>query len=298
MSQQNSGGRFRQKKHDFTMVSNSPLRDESISLRARGLYATIQYYIEIPNFTLYKSYLERNCTDGQKSFNKAWDELKERGYLKQYRLKDPVTQRFYWEYELLDTPKQDVKEESPKPEPEQQHEHKKENEPYPQKVAMPKAGVAKAVHGEGEHINNTSLNHTLPNNTVSNHINQASQQQFVTIEDVKEQIEYEDILVIRNDNPVQELEEICLVIQEVMNTDVNDKIRVQKRNLSAYYVQERFRMLRMEHIDYVLDRLEEGVSRVRNPKAFLITALYNAPMTMHVDIVNRVAYDFMFNKGV
>jgi hypothetical protein len=156
--------------------------------------------------------------------------------------------------------------------------------------------MPKAVHGKEEHINNTSLNNTLPSNTVSNHINQATQQQFVTVEDVKEQIEYKAILVMRNDNPVQELEEICLVIQEIMNTDINDKIRVQKRNLSAYYVQERFRMLRMEHIDYVLDKLEEGVSRVRNPKAFLITALYNAPMTMHVDITNRVAYDLVFNK--
>ena len=48
-------GYFRKKKINFTMVSNSALDDDTLSLKAQGLYAKIQRYITIEGFKLYKN---------------------------------------------------------------------------------------------------------------------------------------------------------------------------------------------------------------------------------------------------
>lgn len=95
-------GRFRGKKVYFSQVSNNALRDINLSLKAKGLYALIQSYITIEDFTLYKTTLKKVCKEGDKSFENTWKELKDNGYLIQYRLQGEKGY-FYYEYELLDT---------------------------------------------------------------------------------------------------------------------------------------------------------------------------------------------------
>ena len=96
-------GRFRHKTN-FAAVSNTALQDSKLSLRAKGLYALIQSYINIPNYDLYKSYLQKSSIEGSRAFDSAWNELKERGYLKQHRIPGSNRGRFEYEYDLLDTP--------------------------------------------------------------------------------------------------------------------------------------------------------------------------------------------------
>lgn len=96
-------GRFRKPQINFTIISNSIIKDSTISLKAKGLYAVIRYYISIPNFELYKSFLERMSKDGRDGFNSAWKELKDKGYLKVYKIRVGHG-RFVYEYDLLDEP--------------------------------------------------------------------------------------------------------------------------------------------------------------------------------------------------
>lgn len=106
-------GKFRSRKEKpFTQVSNIALKDEKLSLKAKGLYALIQVYIDIPNFILYKSYLQKICIEGERAFESGWNELKDNGYLKQYKIRvyekdnvgKVVVNRFVYEYELLEEP--------------------------------------------------------------------------------------------------------------------------------------------------------------------------------------------------
>lgn len=106
-------GKFRSRKEKpFTQVSNIALKDEKLSLKAKGLYALIQAYVDIPNFILYKSYLQKICIEGERAFESGWNELKDNGYLKQYKIrvyeKDDtgkvIVNRFVYEYELLEEP--------------------------------------------------------------------------------------------------------------------------------------------------------------------------------------------------
>lgn len=147
-------GAFRKRRVSFAQVSNEALRDINLSLKAKGLYSLIQSYITIENFTLYKSYLESQCKEKQKAFDSAWKELKDNGYLVQYRLQDPEKKTFYYEYELLDVKDKSFADEI----------HAKQN----RKSHTPKKDVMdKACYGEGGVYNNTLLNNIVLNNIYS-----------------------------------------------------------------------------------------------------------------------------------
>lgn len=80
-------GSFKRKKIKFSQISNVVAWDDKISLKAKGLYLTIESLINIPNFILYKSTLRKKCKEGEKAFESAWKELKLNGYLIQENTK-------------------------------------------------------------------------------------------------------------------------------------------------------------------------------------------------------------------
>lgn len=87
---------------NFTQVTNNVLQNKNLSFKAKGLYSFIQSYLLIPNFNLTKSFLMSNCLEGEKAFDSAWKELKDNGFLKQYRIPNPEERgKFIYEYELL-----------------------------------------------------------------------------------------------------------------------------------------------------------------------------------------------------
>ena len=97
-------GKFRTRKQNpYSQVSNHLIMNSSLSFKAKGLFATIVYYLSIPNFVLYRQTLINSSTDGETAFRSAWKELKDAGYLVQYKLKGEKG-TFIYEYELLDTP--------------------------------------------------------------------------------------------------------------------------------------------------------------------------------------------------
>lgn len=278
-----TGGRFRRKRTNFSMVSNAPIRDENLSLKAKGLYTLIQSYITLEDFILYKGYLMRRCKEKEKAFESAWKELKQSGYLVQYQLHDQ-SGRIYYEYELMDFPQASSR------------EHAKSTIP-PKKEGVEKGPSGGRTQwkthpvGNGGDLINTDSNNTLSNNTSLTHINHSGQQGYFTIEQIQEQIGYHDILFSYPDINMEILNEICLLIQEVMNTHSDETIRVNGRNMKANLVQVRFKMLKLEHIAFVIDKMNLGVSDVKNTKAYMVTVLYNAPLMTHSEINYQVSYD-------
>jgi len=99
-------GTFRQKKVNFSQVSNTALHDDNLSLKAKGLYSLIQSMITLPNEEGLKIWkIRTKCKEGDDAFDSAWKELKKYGYLKQYRIPDSENRgHFRYEYDLLDNP--------------------------------------------------------------------------------------------------------------------------------------------------------------------------------------------------
>ena len=267
---ENMNGRFRKKHTNFSMVSNTALDDENLTLKAKGLYSLIQRYITLDSFTLYKGFLQSKCKGGKDSFNSAWKELKDSGYLVQYKMRDEKTKKIYWEYELLD----------------EVNEPCTEN-PHTEKPCMEKPYTEKPYDGSsvswvshvmenGGDINNTINNNTIQNNNISNHI--------ISINDVIDQIG----LIAFNDSDLDQAKQIIMLITEVLNTPDEKKIHIAKSELPASQVKERFRSLNHFHIDYVLECIKKNTKKISSVKNYLLTTLYNAPLTMDTYYQNKL----------
>ena len=65
-SQNSNTPRFRHRT-GFAAVSNDVIRDTSLSLKAKGLFALIQSYITNESLIVTKAFLQEKCTEGEVS---------------------------------------------------------------------------------------------------------------------------------------------------------------------------------------------------------------------------------------
>ena len=72
-----------------------------------------------------------------------------------------------------------------------------------------------------------------------------------------------------------------------------ETIRIAGDDYPAEVVKSRFLKLNSSHIEYVLDRMRENTTYVRNIKKYLLAALYNASATIdsyYASLVNHDLY--------
>ena len=107
-------------------------------------------------------------------------------------------------------------------------------------------------------------------------------------ESVREQIDYPLLAQsYPHDDPDCLLELICDVLSSTSPT-----MRIGSENIPTPKVQDRFRRLTFEHVSYVLDALRETTTKIWNIRAYLLTALYNAPLTIGPYYAAAVRHDF------
>lgn len=61
-------------------------------------------------------------------------------------------------------------------------------------------------------------------------------------------------------------------------------------------MKSRFLKIDSSHIEYVLERMRENTTYVRNIKKYLLAALYNAPVTMDSYYTSLVSHD-LYGSG-
>lgn len=108
---------------------------------------------------------------------------------------------------------------------------------------------------------------------------------------ILENIEY-DILVQNERMDRDRLDEL---VELMVNTVCSrrETIRIAGDDYPAEVVKSRFLKLNSSHIEYVLDRMRENTTYVRNIKKYLLAALYNAPATIdsyYASLVNHDLY--------
>ena len=107
------------------------------------------------------------------------------------------------------------------------------------------------------------------------------------MEETKRQLDYPLLAEsYPNDDPESLVELVCEVLCSSMPS-----IRLGGENLPMTRVKARYRRLRFEHIAYVLDSLRLSESRIHNIKAYLLRALYDAPVTIGPFYSNAVRCD-------
>ena len=78
----------------------------------------------------------------------------------------------------------------------------------------------------------------------------------------------------------QEVDELVDLMAEVMLYPDDHVIRVGGTDKPAVMVKSQYLKLQKSHIEYVLGCMGKNTSKITNIRAYLLTALYNAPLTM------------------
>lgn len=107
-----------------------------------------------------------------------------------------------------------------------------------------------------------------------------------------ENIGYESLMTPYNR---EDLAEILEIMVDVVCTN-RESIRVGGDDKPAAIVKSRFLKLNYQHIEFVMSCMRENTTKIRNIHSYLITALYNAPMTIGNYYTSLVSHDM--SKGV
>lgn len=114
-----------------------------------------------------------------------------------------------------------------------------------------------------------------------------------TVSEVKERVDYETLI---HTHDIELVDNIVNVMVDVMLLG-NDYYKIEGISVPAELVKERYRQLAYGSIETLLLGLNDIYYKISNQKAYLITALYNAPLTAGAAMSNRIKSD-MYGKGV
>lgn len=273
---------FFRNKVPFVPISQVVAKDKEISLKAKGLYLLIQSYITIPNFKLYKSYLMSVCVEGQCSFDSAWNELKEKGYLKIYKIAKSDSKGFYYEYELLDIAEPDtpalivIRKDGTIVEKEQEN-----NDNPTETVEQTEETTDESVSSVFEHTEKKENQEENSENS-----NKESYDYQTTVEKVNNQIGYDDAVELYkmlnsqySDNAIKMISVLRDIIVEILLCK-KDTIYIAGENRNIDMVKAIFKKITSSHIDNVIttcaEVFKDGTNTVTNPKNYLTTSLYNS----------------------
>ena len=107
-------------------------------------------------------------------------------------------------------------------------------------------------------------------------------------EELKENIDYEHL---RSQCPYDDVGSLLELMVDVVSSTAST-IRIGGEVLPLGPVKERFRQLDSSHIEYVIDSLKQTTTKINNIRAYLLTVLYNAPVTIGPYYSAAVRHDF------
>ena len=265
-----------EKNKNYTTMSNFHLRDKNLSNKSRGLLSTM---LSLPeNWDYTTRGLAAICKDGVDGITAQLKELEQRGYLVRHRIRDSNGRITDMEYVIYEEP-QPVSPDTEKPDmviPDM-------DEPCLGTPAQ--RNIDKRITKES----NTELSsiYSIPSDEFRPSVLAAldakrKEAEYKDIERyrylIMDNIEYE-ILLENNPYDREMLEEILeLLVDTVCAT--KKYIRVAGSDYPAEVVRSRLLKLNAHHIEFVISCFKENTTKVRNVKQYLLTSLYNAPVTI------------------
>lgn len=107
---------------------------------------------------------------------------------------------------------------------------------------------------------------------------------------IRENIGYNDFVQERPYDAAQLDEMVELIVEAVCSR--KETIRVAGNDFPQAVVKSRLLKLDGQHIRFVFDCLRENTTQVRNMKQYLLTVLFNAPVTIESHYAAQVNHDF------
>lgn len=283
------------KTKNYTVMANYHLRDTSLSLKAKGLLSLMLSLPEGWDYTT--KGLACICKDGVDSICSTVKELEKAGYVQRRRLRNELGHLTEIEYTILEKPVRPSSSEN-LPQPDSSANTgtspKREN-PVLEKPVLgsPVLDIPEQVSPEQENPAQLNIQESITeksNNDLSNTDSFFPSAEAVPVnrrasltdgrverEKIRAQIDYEIMRERYDQEQIDELVEIMLEIS--MNRSPTIHIGREAEYATAY-VQDRFSRITSMHIERVCDGIQDNRTQVRNTKAYLLAALFNAVSTL------------------
>lgn len=276
-----------EKNKNYTTMSNFHLRDKNLSNKSRGLLSTM---LSLPeNWDYTTRGLAAICKDGVDGITAQLKELEQRGYLVRHRIRDGNGRITDMEYVIYEEP-QPVSPDTEKP------------DMVKPDVAEPRLGtpaqrnidkrITEEINTDSENIDSILSGGYRPS-------------VLAALDEKRRETEYRDIERYRNlimdnieydillENNPYDREQLAEILELLVDTVCSTKkyIRVAGSDYPAEVVRSRLLKLNAHHIEFVISCFKENTTKVRNVKQYLLTSLYNAPVTIDSYYTALVQHD-------
>lgn len=276
-----------EKTRDYTVMSNHHLRNASLSLKAKGLLSQMLSLPENWDYTLAGlSAINKESIDAIRTA--VW-ELEKAGYVKRQQGRDDKGKLLNIEYTIYEQPLL---------------ENPTTDEKTSKEPLLDKPITDKPITDKPSSDNPMQLNKDISKKDIQKKesINPITGKEMDRIEcelrTRKEYAEYFDRKVeydvLLSDNPTQTevLSEIRSLWIDTLSCNTKNKtVRISGECKSIEVVKAQFMKLTKEHILYALFCLGKQSTKIKNIKSYMLTVLYNAPMTIHLFYQTLVQHD-------
>lgn len=264
---------------DFTVMGNIHLRDKNLSLKAVGLLSKMLSFNDSWQFSTRG--LAAICKEGPDAILSTLKELEDNGYIVRHRARDDKGRLVTTEFDIYESPQDGL--------PHGENPHRENPDVANPDVENP--------HGDYPAQLNTDQVITQERNTLSKN-NQSIN--LDGMDRIDERNRYEEIIrqnldydILCQDSKFDKdrfQEMIDIMLDAVCSTAPT--IRINGEDMPQQVVKSRFLKLNSSHIEYVFEVMNKNPSDIRNIKAYLLTALYNASLTIDNYYSALVNHDF------
>ena len=272
------------KNRGYTVMANYHLRDKTLSLKAVGLLSKMLSFNDGWQFST--KGLSAICKEGPDAVLAALRELEDHGYLIRNRQRDAKGRMSNTVFEIYEQP-QPV---SP---------HRENPDVENPDVDNPDMENPHLENPHGENPAQLNTNQVITNernNSLKNYqsINLDGMDRMDEREQYRELIRDNLEIDIRSQDRHYDLDRVNEIVEIMLDAvcSTSPTIRINGEDMPQPVVKSRFLKLDSGHIDYVLQAMNDCPSDIRNIRAYLLTALYNASLTIDNYYSARVNYDF------
>ena len=267
------------KNRGYTVMANYHLRDKTLSLKAVGLLSKMLSFNDGWQFST--KGLSAICKEGPDAVLAALRELEDAGYLVRHQSRDEKGRMSSMVFEIYEKPQTGL------PDTEKPHTEKPDTDnPF----------TGKPCTENPAQLNTNPVITNERNNSLRNYqsINLDGMDRMDEREQYRELIRDNLEIDIRSQDRHYDLDRVNEIVEIMLDAVCSTRptIRINGEDMPQPVVKSRFLKLDSGHIDYVLQAMNDCPSDIRNIRAYLLTALYNASLTIDNYYSARVNFDF------
>ena len=268
------------KTRGYTVMANFHLRDKNLSLKAVGLLSKMLSFNDGWKFSTRG--LASICKEGPDAILSALRELESCGYLVRHRQRDAKGRMSNTVFEIYEEP-QPVS-------PRTENPHMENPDMDNPDIDKPHKDIPAQRNTEQEitQEEKTNLsNYQSINLDGMDGIDMRSRYEEL----IRDNLEL-DILAQNSRLDMDRISEMVEIMLDVV-CSTKPTIRINGEDMPQQVVKSRFLKLNSSHIEYILDAMRDCPSDIRNIRAYMLTVLYNASLTIdnyYSALVNRDMY--------